>query len=158
MSRFFSFFSTVHLKIICLLLFTLKTLIYISCLTVYTSSYLSPLLWPLISVTTKSVTVSKTLTKTYSSLDSLIALSSLSMNWKFTFLLSNWHLPNVLSFSLLPFPVNTIYLHLQILLSSHVFSFTKFLTDACTRQSMSLHLSVLQILFSEVRIPAFLTG
>lgn len=68
----------------------------------------------------------------YPSLDSLVVLPFLCVNWKFTFCLSDWHLPNFLSLLLLPFPASRIYLPLQILLSSHVSSFMKFLTDACT--------------------------
>lgn len=84
------------------------------------------------NATTKLLIVSITLTKLYYSLDSLVGLPFLCINWKFTFCLSDWHLPNFLSFSLLPFPVNIIYAPLQILLSTHVSSFIKFPTDVCT--------------------------
>lgn len=110
------FFSRVHLKIICSSLFPLKSLsIFLVWLFTHLPFY-RLLLWALINATTKSLTVSMILTKPYSSFDSLVILPFLCVNWKFTFCLSDWHLP-FLSFSLCPCHLTQFIFHCRS--SSH---------------------------------------
>lgn len=107
----------------------------------------------------KSLIVPVSLTKSYFSLGSLVVLF-LCMSCKFTFNLSDWHLLHFLSFSFPPLLVNIIYFLLQVLLWSHVHKVhvhsCMYLLLQC--RSMYTHLSGLQQFFSEVRIPALLTG